>query len=94
MDKQHFIEIAALSKLKFKEEEIEPILQDFNKIVSYVDQIKELDTSSINEEEIYFNHENAIRIDKKGELLNLSEIEKLAPEYEDGHIVIPRVIET
>lgn len=94
MDIQSLKQIATLSKLKIEDDSIEALLSDFNKIVSYVDKIKELDTSSIQDDEIYEAHINFIRQDKIGDCLKREDIASIAPKFESGYIVVPRVIET
>lgn len=94
MNKQQLQEIAALARLRLEETEVDSMLEDFNKIVNYVDKIKELDTSSIREEDIYLNHENSVRPDKIQNSFGRDEIAKIAPQYEDGFVIVPRVIET
>ncbi|WP_061247174.1 Asp-tRNA(Asn)/Glu-tRNA(Gln) amidotransferase subunit GatC [Leptospira noguchii] len=86
--------IAELSRLKIRPEEKQAALQDFNKILEYVDQIKGLDVSSIKDEEIYLYHENAIRPDLAGKHLSREEIEAFAPSFQNGYFVVPKVIET
>lgn len=94
MDIKQLNQIAELSKLKIEDSKVESMLKDFNDIVQYVDKVKELDTSSVSEEEIYYNHQNSTRPDIVGESLPVEEIQKIAPKFEDGYIIVPRVIET
>lgn len=93
MNKEELLQIASLAKLKIEDQEVDSMLSDFNKIVAYVDKIKEMDTSSINEDEIYFNHQNSIRPDITGVCLKKEEIASVAPQFENGYVVVPRVIE-
>ncbi|RHX84871.1 Asp-tRNA(Asn)/Glu-tRNA(Gln) amidotransferase subunit GatC [Leptospira stimsonii] len=86
--------IADLSRLKIRPEEKESTLRDFNKVLEYVDQVKGLDVSSIEDDEIYFQHENAIRPDLSGKHLTREEIETFAPSFQNGYFVVPKVIET
>lgn len=94
MDKEKLQAIAYLAKLRLEESQIEGMLSDFNKITAYVDRVKELDTSSVTEEEIYEWSENKIRPDILGKSMSREEISKIAPSFENGYIVVPRVIET
>lgn len=95
MDSKKLQELAFLSRLRFREDELESFLSDFNKITAYVDKVKELDTSNIKEEDLYPHfEENTLRPDKTGNSLNRDEISKLSPKYENGFVVVPRVIET
>ncbi|MCE9501638.1 MAG: Asp-tRNA(Asn)/Glu-tRNA(Gln) amidotransferase subunit GatC, partial [Leptospira sp.] len=83
-----------LAKLKIDDSEIEGVLGDFNKITGYVDQIRELDTSSVGKDEIYLNHENSVRPDVSKNSLSRDDIAKFAPQFENGFVVVPQVIET
>ena len=95
MDSKKLQEIAYLSRLRFDVSEIDEFVNDLNKIMSYVDSIKELDTSSITEEDLYPHlAENSLRRDEIGSSLLRDEISKVAPRYENGFVVVPRVIET
>lgn len=95
MDSKKLQEIAYLSRLRFREDELESFLSDFNKITAYVDRVKELDTSGITDEDLYPHfEENALRPDEIGTSLGRDEIAKLSPKYENGFVVVPRVIET
>lgn len=94
MDLETLNKIAGLARLRVAESEASGFLDGFNKVLDYVDQVKALDTSSIAEDEIYFNHENFTRPDEVHNSLSREELAKIAPEYENGYIVVPRVIET
>ncbi|MCB1179670.1 MAG: Asp-tRNA(Asn)/Glu-tRNA(Gln) amidotransferase subunit GatC [Leptospiraceae bacterium] len=94
MDEKTLKEIAYLSRLEIESSQIESFLGDFNKIMDYVDQVKELDVSSIKEEDLYPNFENATREDKVENSLSRDDISKISPKFENGYIVVPRVIET
>jgi aspartyl-tRNA(Asn)/glutamyl-tRNA(Gln) amidotransferase subunit C len=95
MDSKKLQEIAFLSRLRFDNTEIDDFVNDFNKIMTYVDTIKELDTSSIQEDDLYPNlTENSLRKDEIGTSLLRDDISKVSPRYENGFVVVPRVIET
>lgn len=94
MEKDRLQSIANLAKLRFEESQLEGMLSDFNKIMAYVDKVKELDTKSVTEEEIYEWSENRVRPDILGQSMTRDEISKMAPKFENGYIVVPRVIET
>ncbi len=94
MDAKTLQEIASLARLKIDQTELDLMLRDFNQIMEYVAQVQEVDVSSIEEKDLYPHHENAMRSDIIGESLSRDEISKLAPQYENGYIVVPRVIET
>jgi aspartyl-tRNA(Asn)/glutamyl-tRNA(Gln) amidotransferase subunit C len=95
MDSIKLQNIAFLARLRFEGKELEELTDDFNKIMSYVDKVQELDTSSITEMDLYPHlQENAIRKDEIGTSLGRDELSKISPKFENGYIVVPRVIET
>jgi aspartyl-tRNA(Asn)/glutamyl-tRNA(Gln) amidotransferase subunit C len=94
MDLKTLNSIAGLARLRVNELEAESFLDGFNRVLDYVDQVKALDTSSIDEDEVYYNHENFTREDKVINNLSREDLSKIAPDYENGYIVVPRVIET
>ncbi len=94
MEKDKLQSIANLAKLRFEESQLEGMLTDFNKIMAYVDKVKELDTNGVTEEEIYEWSENRVRPDILGNSMTRAEISRIAPKFENGYIVVPRVIET
>ena len=95
MDSKQLQDIAYLSRLKLDGKELESMLSDFQKIMNYVEKVKELDTSAVSEEDLYPHlKENATRIDAVGDSLSRDAISGVAPQFENGYIVVPRVIET
>ncbi|EQA43346.1 aspartyl/glutamyl-tRNA(Asn/Gln) amidotransferase, C subunit [Leptospira broomii serovar Hurstbridge str. 5399] len=94
LNEESLKKIADLARLKIRSEEVAPFLQDFNKILNYVDTIKELDVSSVTEDELYPNSGNSVRKDKAEDGLTRQEIEVFAPSFQNGYFVVPKVIET
>lgn len=94
MDKETLLKIAELSRLKIDDNEIQSTLEDFNKIMSYVDSINNLETDIIKDDEIYYYQENRVREDKSRGEISREQITNIAPKFENGYIVVPRVIES
>ncbi|MCG9874162.1 MAG: Asp-tRNA(Asn)/Glu-tRNA(Gln) amidotransferase subunit GatC [Leptospiraceae bacterium] len=94
MDINTLRNIASLAKLKVDDTEAEKFVSDFNKMIEYVDVIKSLNTDTIQDDEIYYNHQNFTRPDVVENNLNRDALSKITPEYENGFIVVPKVIET
>lgn len=94
MDADTLKKIAYLSRLAIEDKDLEKFLSDFNSIMDYVDQVQEMEVSSITEKDLYPHHENSTRVDMTGESLSRDEIAKISPAYENGYVVVPRVIET
>jgi len=85
--------LAELSKLEFSELEKENMVKDFQKIVNFVDKLKEVDTEGV--KPLVFINENVtnvLRIDEPGEMVSKEEALKNAPEKDSNYIKIPNVL--
>lgn len=84
---------ARLAKLDFSRQEMEVFAGQFNRIVSFVEQIGELDTAEVVPMTHAVEKHNVTREDQIQPSLPVSEIEKLAPQFGDDSIIVPRIIE-
>ncbi|TGL90495.1 Asp-tRNA(Asn)/Glu-tRNA(Gln) amidotransferase subunit GatC [Leptospira congkakensis] len=94
MDEKELKNIANLAKLNIEDTDISSMLNDFSRIVQYVDEIKNLDTSSVGDDEIYEQIFYELRKDLAENGLKRDDLAKIAPSYENGYVVVPKVIET
>lgn len=94
MDEKELKNIANLAKLNIEDAEVSSMLNDFSRIVQYVDEIKNLDTSAVGDDEIYEQIFYELRKDLAENNLKRDDLAKIAPSYENGYIVVPKVIET
>jgi len=94
MEEKEIQQIASLARLRLGKEESEELTQDINKILLYIDEINQLDTSSVKEVEVYFQVMLPNRPDLAKNSLNRDQVKEVAPSYENGYIVVPREIET
>ena len=92
LTKEEVLKIAKLSKLSFKEEEIEKFQIELNDILGYVDMLTEVDTSQV-EPLISINDvvNNFRQIEEK-ESLPLEKVLANAPESAENAIVVPKVV--
>jgi aspartyl-tRNA(Asn)/glutamyl-tRNA(Gln) amidotransferase subunit C len=94
MDEKTLKQTAFLSRLKVAENEIQPMLDDFNKILKFIDQIKEIDTSNVSENDLYPQMMNEFRKDEAESSVQRENLSKISPKFENGYVVVPKVIET
>lgn len=94
MDEKELKNIANLAKLNIEDAEVSSMLNDFSRIVQYVDEIKNLNTSSVGDDEIYEQIFYELRKDFAENGLKRDDLAKIAPSYENGYVVVPKVIET
>ena len=87
--------IADLARLQFSETEVEGFTGDLNNILSYVDQLNEVDVTGVapleNMNEAM--ETNVLRKDEVGDSLLQAEALKNAPKAADGFFLVPKVIE-
>lgn len=85
--------IAFLSRLKIEEENVEATKDEFNKIMAWVDTLREVDTENV--EPLISVNENNIAL-RKDEVIAgncAKEILANAPMQEYGYFAVPKVIE-
>ncbi len=84
---------AALAKLEFSGEEKNRFVDQFSKIIGFVEKISVLDTEKINPMTHAVEKSNVVRPDSVQESMPNSEIEKISPQFAEGSIVVPKIIE-
>ena len=93
VDENTVEKIASLAKLSLSGDELNQLTADFNRILNFVDEIKEAETTDKDQLDHVFGVENATRADEpKGELSSET-VQETAPESEAGYIVVPKVID-
>ena len=86
-------EIAHLARLEFDEASKPEILNDMNRMLSFIDKLNELDTSNV-EPLIYMTDErNILRTDVPETTITQKEALKNAPKKDSDYFKAPKVIE-
>ena len=87
--------IAALANLRLSEADIERYTKDLEEILSYVDQLNELDTSGVEPMAQVLHKGNVARLraDEQGQSFDQATALRSAPLPGAGHFKVPRVIE-
>ena len=84
--------IAELSKLEFNAEEKASIMKDLDRILSFVEQLNEVDTDGV-EPLIYMSEEvNVLRKDETRQDITRAEALKNAPQHDSDYFKVPKVI--
>ncbi|MDH5716096.1 MAG: Asp-tRNA(Asn)/Glu-tRNA(Gln) amidotransferase subunit GatC [Spirochaetia bacterium] len=86
--------IAKLSKLRLEGQELENMAKDFNQIIQFIKQIETVDTSNVKPMEHVLEHTNVRRDDIAQQSLPPETVKNMAPSYEAGFFIVPKVIET
>ncbi len=96
VDKETVEHIATLARLELREEEKEQLTGHFNRILTYIEQLNELDgeleAGSIEPLAQLVPHTNAFREDEVSPSLSAADALKNAPQRMENFIAVPKVI--
>lgn len=84
--------LSKLSMLQFNDEEREEIKADLEKMIGFVDKLKELDTSGVEPLLHMSNEINVLREDVPAHMITREEALKNAPHHDDIYFKVPKVI--
>lgn len=87
------LKVAKLARLELSEQEKDEFSRQLNGIIQYVEKINELDTSSVEASDHIVEVSNVFRKDVVKSSINRNDLEKIAPDFQDGYIVVPKIIE-
>jgi aspartyl-tRNA(Asn)/glutamyl-tRNA(Gln) amidotransferase subunit C len=93
IDSKTVDKLAELARLEFDEASRNEIVNDLNRIVSFVEKLNEIDTSSV-EPLIYLTDTtNSMRNDEVKQVITQQEALKNAPKRDSDYIKVPKVID-
>lgn len=90
VSKQDVQKVAKLSRLTFTPEELTQVQNNMNDILSYMEQLKTVDTSSVDD---IPRGQGQMRVDQPQPSIPVDEILKNAPKTSGTCIVVPKVLE-
>jgi aspartyl-tRNA(Asn)/glutamyl-tRNA(Gln) amidotransferase subunit C len=93
IDKDKISKTAILARLDLSDEEKDEFSRQISEIIGYVEKINELQTEKIAPADHIGGLTNVFRKDEIAVSIDIKEIEKIAPRFEDGHFIVPRIIE-
>jgi aspartyl-tRNA(Asn)/glutamyl-tRNA(Gln) amidotransferase subunit C len=93
IDEKTIEHISKLARLRLSPEERTLFTEQLSEIIKYVDKISELDTSDVKPAAHVMDISNVTRPDSPGISLDRSELERIAPNFSEGHFIVPRIIE-
>jgi len=85
--------VARLSRLELSEEEKVTFGSQLEQILTYMEQLNRLDTSGVEPTSHAIPVSNVFREDEVRPSVSQEEVLAIAPEEEDGHFRVPRIIE-
>lgn len=92
IDKKTIHWVADLARINLSRDEESEMETQLARILDYMDVLNELDLSEIEPTAHALGYTNVMRVDKEGESFDVEVVEKLAPEWGDDHVVVPRIV--
>ena len=93
VDKDTVKKIARLARLDVPEERKEQIAGELNAILSWIEELGEVDTSAVEPLASVTGHSLPLRADKVTDGNEVDDILANAPEQASGFFVVPKVVE-
>ena len=93
VSRDEVIRIAKLSKLHLNEEQIIKYTHDINQILTYMEQLNEVNIKDVEPLSHVLDQSNVVREDVVAESLDTDQILENAPQSSGKHFVVPKVIE-
>ncbi len=93
LDKEEIEKIAWLARLALDEDDISNYSRDLTNILSMIEQMNAIDTKNIEPLAHPLEINARLRDDAINETNQREKFQKLAPAVENGHYIVPKVIE-
>ncbi|MBC5993181.1 Asp-tRNA(Asn)/Glu-tRNA(Gln) amidotransferase subunit GatC [Pontibacter cellulosilyticus] len=92
-DIQTIRKLAHLARLEFNDEKEQEVLQDLNKILNWVDQLRELDTENVEPLTHMSEEVNVMREDVAQNTITHEQALLNAPKKDSDYFRVPKVLE-
>ena len=92
-DKNSTLKLAKLARLSLNDEQLDSLEKDLTSIVSFIDQLKEINTEKIDPTTNSLNQDLILRDDIAENKLSNEDLLRNVPDSELGFFVVPKVIE-
>lgn len=93
VDKDTVRRVARLARLAFPEERLEPMAGELNRILAWVEQLNEVDTSAVKPMTSVVKMSLKMREDAVTDGQRAGAVVKNAPLGEDNYFAVPKVVE-
>jgi aspartyl-tRNA(Asn)/glutamyl-tRNA(Gln) amidotransferase subunit C len=93
IDKQTINKVANLARIEIQENDVEELITDMNKILTFMEKLNELDTNGV-EPLVYMNRdENVWREDIVDQKISVHDGLKNSAVHDDRFFFVPKIIE-
>lgn len=93
IDKQTIDKVANLARIAIEDKEVDTLMADMNKILTFMEKLNELDTTGV-APLVYMNaEENVWREDEVKQEMTVEEGLKNAARHNENFFMVPKIIE-
>lgn len=93
IDKKTVYKVADLARIEIREEEVENLTSEMNKILTFMEKLNELDTTGV-KPLVYMNEEvNVWREDIAKQEISVTDGLKNAAKHNESFFFVPKIIE-
>ncbi|MBA4538258.1 Asp-tRNA(Asn)/Glu-tRNA(Gln) amidotransferase subunit GatC [Bacillus aquiflavi] len=85
--------VAHLARLAITDEEAEKFTKQLDGIISFAEELNEINTDNVEPTTHVLYMENVMREDVPQKGLSLEEVLKNAPDHQDGQVRVPSILE-
>ena len=93
LDEATVARIARLARIRIEEHERAPLAAELSNILDWIEQLNEVDTSDVAPMTSMEGVTLALRADEVTDGDRVDDVLANAPESQDGHFVVPKVVE-
>jgi len=93
VDKDIVRRVAKLARIALEEERVEPMVEELNNILAWIEQLKEVDVEGVAPMTSVVEQRLKMREDKVTDGNIAADLMANAPQSEDGFFVVPKVME-
>ncbi len=93
LTKEDVIKVSSLARLELSPDEQEAFVGQLGSILGYVEQLQEWDTEGLELTATVVDNESPLRADEVHPCLPVDRALANAPEREDDHFLVPRIVE-
>ena len=93
ISREEVLRIATLARIDLDDDEVESLRDDLGSILGYVEKLEELDLDDVEPQTHAVDLEAAFREDEVDQTLDRDDVLTNAPDVEDGHFRVPKVVE-
>lgn len=93
IDAEQINHVAKLARLSLSADEVNEFSDQLSAIIDYVEKVNQLETDSVAPAEHIAGIKNVFREDITEPSLAYETLTELAPSFENGHFIVPRIIE-